>query len=256
MIIIRTIYKFFNFWIQIAGSVLDYYRSVYRQDLSHDYMAKSKWLQKWCQRTLRAMNVHYTVEGTIPQHGMLASTHVSYVDVLIIGAVTPSVFVAKSQVRKWPIVGFVTNLAGTLYVSREHKGDVRRIVDEFKPYINAGILAVVFPEGTSTDSHTVRPFYSSLFEPAVQGNFPVTSAWVGYTVKPPFKSETHVCFWGDMGFAPHLIRLLSTTGVEAKLIFGQTIEHPTDRKQIANAMHQDALNIAAQQGRITTPANP
>jgi len=248
--LLRVIVKFFRFSAAITGAVLDYRKNVQKKGLENDYWVKAMWLKKWCAETLKSLDVHCTCEGIPPTCGMLASTHVSYVDVLVIGAHIPTVFVAKSQVRKWPIVGYVTSLAGTLYVSREHKGDVKRIADEFRPVIEKGLVAVVFPEGTSTNSHEVRPFYSSLFAPAVDGHFPVTSAWVGYTVPKPYKTESHVCFWGDMGFATHLIRMLSVPRIEAKLVFGKRIENPTDRKLVAKELHEDAMCIASKEGRL------
>ena len=249
--IIRVPQRFFEFGWEVFSAVLDYRKNILKKGLDQDYREKALWLQHWSRRVLRALNVHCTCEGTLPRNGMLASTHVSYLDVLVIAAHIPCVFVAKSQVRKWPVVGWITNLAGTLYVSRENRGDVKRVAAAFRPIINLGLVAVVFPEGTSTNSHEVRPFYSSLFEPAVDCDFPITSAWVGYKVPEPYKVENNVCFWGDMGFAPHLIRLMSTPRIDAKLVFGRSIEHPTDRKEAARSMHEEAVRIATQEGYLT-----
>ena len=248
---LRVVRKFFRFSRQIISAVLDYRRSVWKAGLHEDYRAKAEWLQRWSRRVLDALDVEWSCEGAPPERGMLASTHVSYLDILVIAAQLKAVFVAKSQVRRWPLVGWVTSLAGTLYVSRENRGDVKRVAEAFGPVIEQGVVAVVFPEGTSTDSHEVRPFYSSLFEPAVAGAFPITAAWVGYKVPEPYRIESHVCFWGDMGFAPHLIRLMCTPSVKAKLVFGQTIELPKERKEVAKALWEDVMGIARKEGYLT-----
>lgn len=249
---LRVIRKFFRFSREILRAVLDYRRSVRKAGLHEDYPAKAEWLQRWSRRVLKSLDVDWSSEGKIPERGILASTHVSYLDVLVIAAQVKTVFVSKSQVRNWPIVGWVTSLAGTLYVSREHRGDVKRVAEAFGAVIEKGLVAVVFPEGTSTDSHEIRPFYSSLFEPAVEGGFPITGAWVGYKVPEPYRIESHVCFWGDMGFVPHLIRLMSTPKIEAKLVFGKTIEKPDDRKEAARVLREDVIGIARAEGYLSS----
>ncbi len=247
----RAIRKGFSLFFEILSAVWDYKNNVWGKGLHHNYKAKASWLQKWSQRVLKALNISYSCAGIPPKNGMLASTHVSYLDILVIAANIPTIFVAKQQVRSWPLIGWITSLAGTLYVSREHRGDVKRVTNEFLPILEEGIIAVVFPEGTSTNSHEVRPFFSSLLEPCVKLQMPVTGAWIGYKVSFPYTIEKDVCFWGDMGFVPHILRLLCTTQVEAKLIFGKSIQGVSNRKQVACDLREDIIKIAKREGAIS-----
>ncbi|HQC43330.1 MAG TPA: lysophospholipid acyltransferase family protein [Verrucomicrobiota bacterium] len=249
---LRVTRKFFRFSREILRAVSDYRLSVQKAGLHEDYPAKAEWLQRWSRRVLKSLDVEWKCDGKIPERGILASTHVSYLDVLVIAAQVKTVFVAKRQVREWPLVGWVTSLAGTLYVSREHRGDVKRVAESFRTVIEKGLVAVFFPEGTSTDSHEIRPFYSSLFEPAVEGGFPITGAWVGYKVPKPYRIESDVCFWGDMGFMTHLIRLMSIPKIKAKLVFGKTLEKPESRKEAARVLREDVIRIAQAEGYLSS----
>jgi len=93
-----------------------------------DRTTRARWLQDVCRRALRVFNVHLRVTGSVPSSGLLVCNHLSYLDILIVGATTPCVFVSKCEVRHWPVFGWFASLAGTLFLHRDKRSDVHRAV--------------------------------------------------------------------------------------------------------------------------------
>lgn len=163
----------------------------------------------------------------------MAPNHVSYLDILVLAAATPCVFVAKREVRTWPIFGWFAQMAGTRFVDRERRGDVARVGAEFAPTLEAGLCLVFFLEGTSTDGRGVLPFKSSLLEPAIRAHTPVVPAALAYEVPPGHSATQEVSWWGEMTLVPHLFNLAGVPHVAARLAFGTPLASFNNRKLLA-----------------------
>ena len=203
---------------------------------------RARWLS-WCsRRTLRAVAVEFQSSGPVPHAGMLVANHLSYLDILIVSALTPTVFVAKSEVKNWPIFGWCGTLAGTLYVRRTLKGDVARVGNEIEAVLNEGHLLAFFPEGTSSDGHQVLPFKSSLLEPVAGKKHPLTAACFQYSLADG-SVEDDVCYWRDMTLAPHLAKLMTKKRIEGRVRFSEVREASPDRKELARQLHAEVTRL-------------
>lgn len=98
---------------------------------------------------------------------MLVANHVSWLDVYAINAVLPARFVAKSEIRDWPLMGWFSEKAGTVFVRRTHRRDTVHVSEELTRMMLAGDAVAIFPEATTSDGTTVLNFHSSLLQPAV-----------------------------------------------------------------------------------------
>ena len=205
---------------------------------------RALWLQHTCRRTLRVLGIELDVAGAIPQRGLLVCNHLSYVDILALSACAPVVFVAKSEVRHWPVFGWLARLAGTVFVDRENRVRVGKTTQEIETALEHGALVVLFPEGTSSDGKTVLPFKSSLLEPATHLAHPLTTALIQYEL-PDGDVGEEVCYWKDMTLVPHLLNLMSKRGLRASLRFTQTRAGSSDRKEIARQLHSEILQMKA-----------
>jgi len=205
-------------------------------------IARAMWMQHCARRLLRAFGVESQVTGTIPSRGLLVCNHLSYVDILVIGAIAPAVFVAKREVKHWPVFGWFATMAGTLYVDRTKRSDAGRLAEEIQAVIDSGALVILFPEGTSSDGSTVLPFKSSLLEPAARQKHPITAGLIGYELEDGDVSE-EVCYWKDMTLVPHLINLLGKRGIRARLRLGQLNGGSTDRKELARQLHKKVMGL-------------
>src|SRR5258708_19447854 len=125
------------------------------------------WLQSSSRCLLRVFRVETQFTGNIPSRGLLVCNHLSYLDIRALAALAPCVFVAKQEVKHWPVFGWFAKLAGTVFVHREQRAQTGQTVHKIGTALQTGALVVLFPEGTSSDGRTVLPFKSSLLEPVV-----------------------------------------------------------------------------------------
>jgi len=173
---------------------------------------------------------------------LLVCHHLSYLDVLVLASLTPTVFVAKREVKHWPVFGWFASLAGTLFIDRERRTHVRQLTQEIRDVLKRGALVVLFPEGTSSDGKTVLPFKSSLLELAAGQIHPLFAGWIQYELEDGDLGE-EVCYWKDMIFFPLLINLLSKRTVLAAVRFTQLREGGRDRKQLARRLRLEVLRL-------------
>ena len=167
--------------------------------------------------------------------------------------VQPLVFVSKAEVRRWPVLGWLTACAGTLFLKREAKADILRVSESFASLIEAGVVVTIFPEGTSTDSRQVLPFRPSLLEPAAANGWRVSPAWIAYRLEDGSVGE-EVCYWGDMTFAPHLLNLLSKKEIRAFVAYGEPVARGMDRKALALTLHGNVCALAQRHRHHVRPA--
>jgi 1-acyl-sn-glycerol-3-phosphate acyltransferase len=161
--------------------------------------------------TLAIMGLRLRLRGR-PAGGLGAqvANHTGWMDVWVLNAASRVTFVSKAEVRSWPVLGWLAAISGTIFITRR-RGDVAAQQAMLAARLEAGETLAFFPEGTSTDGRRVLPFKSTLFavflapgleEAAVQ---PVTLAYHA----PPGERSDIYGWWGDMTFAPHLLRVLA-----------------------------------------------
>lgn len=207
---------------------------------------RAEWLHHWCAVGMDRLGITIEHRGAFPAGGLLVSNHLSYLDILALSATAPCAFVAKSEVRDWPIYGWMARLAGTVFVDRTRTADTPRAAGEIEQALAEGIPVVLFPEGTSSDGSTVLPFRSPLFQPAIDRKAPLTPARVGYRLEGDGSVANDICYWGDMTFLPHLLRLLSLEHITAVLSFGDSIAQFPDRKTAARDTRDLVAALALQ----------
>lgn len=213
---------------------------------------RQEWMRANARRLAQILRLRIRLTGKVPEWGLIASNHLSYLDVVVIATVAPGVFVSKSEVRRWPILGILSRWAGTLYLRRAHRSDLARIGREVAALLQAKERVVIFPEGTSTDGKRVLGFHSSLFWPAETTRSPTTPCFLKYR-EPGNKPERRVCFQGTALFLPHFLNLLALEFIEAELVFGEPIAGAATRKQLAQATHAGVCQIAAASQTVQKP---
>ena len=205
---------------------------------------RTAWLQRWCDRTARAAGVTIHVTGKPARTGIVASNHLSYLDILVLASVSPQVFLAKSDVRNWPVMGRYAEWAGTQFIDRTRRADVARQNDEFRHIVENDAVQTIFLEGTSSGGDSVLPFKSSLLEPVIANGWPVTPAAIVYTCDGGVPSE-NVCWWRDMPFTSHALGLLLLDNITAHVAFGTPVAPGDDRKALAAVLHREVSALKA-----------
>lgn len=224
-------------WVVLSGMIaLGWFLFCGRGDARAGRIA---WMQWMSRRFLSVLHCRVSSFGTVPLRGLVASNHLGYVDILVLGSLCPAIFVAKSDVNAWPVFGWLSRHAGTIFVSRDDPTQVPAQLAEMDKPLRDGIPVVMFPEGTSSDGTHVLPFRSSLFESTIRSGQVVTPVAIAYDLMESGSVGEEVAYWGDHTLVPHLFNLFSKPRFEARVVFGLSRPTESDRKLEAVRLHAE-----------------
>lgn len=177
-------------------------------------------------------NKHFIQKG---QNYFIIGNHLSYLDIILVGCKKPGLFVAKKEVKYWPLLGQLAWLAGTLFVDRSKKGPSanRPYIGQIADYLKQGLTILVFPEGTSSNGEGVFPFKKAIFSSPILAETPILPITLRYKSvnKQPFSPENRdlVTWHSDMTFIDHFWGVLNLKGFEVELIVNPpVVEKPKD----------------------------
>jgi 1-acyl-sn-glycerol-3-phosphate acyltransferase len=208
-------------------------------------VARAFWLQRTARRFHRVFGLEVQIFGVVPSCGLLVCNHLSYIDILVLAGAAPAVFVAKHEVKSWPLFGWFASMAGTLFVNREKRTQVGKFADEIASALDRNALVVLFPEGTSSGGERVLPFKSALLEPSTCRTSPLSAGFIRYELDGGDAAE-EVCYWKDMTLLPHLVNLLSKRGVRVFVRFAPFRGAAGDRKELARQLHDEVVRLKEQ----------
>lgn len=178
---------------------------------------------------------------------LLLSNHASWLDIIVLSAVAPVVFVSKSEVANWPVFGLLAKLQRTIFVERERRHKTGEAARAMGDRLQGGDVVVLFPEGTSSDGIRILPFRSALIGAVHHaiGNSthhdrvtvqPVSIAYVAYGGIPVGRAlRDKVAWYGETELMPHLKGVFSSGAVDVTVNWGEAVSYgmTADRKQIA-----------------------
>jgi len=194
-----------------------------------------------CRIVLRLLGFTLAVEGRpMAGPGAIVANHSSWLDIFVLGSADLIYFVSKAEVSRWPGIGWLARITGTLFIERDRR-QARAQTEVLENRLRAGHRLLFFPEGTSTDNLRVLPFKTTLFAPfqskALQGSICIQPVSLAY-LPPPGSAQNHYGWWGDMDFASNLALHLGTkTQGTLHLVFHAPLaaaQYP-DRKALAGA---------------------
>lgn len=201
----------------------------------------------WSRWMGRVLGMRIEVVGTPPRPPfLLVANHLSYADVLLLGAAAGGAFVAKREIAGWPVMGHLCRLVGTVFVDREAKRDLVRASSEMEAALAAGLGVVLFPEGGIAGSEELQPFRPPLLQGAVATGRPVHWAVIAYDTPAGTAPAAEAVVWTGP-LLPHVLRLLALPGFRARVAFGAAPIHEPDRKRLAVRLH---LEMAAELARL------
>lgn len=205
---------------------------------------RAEWLHQFCLRAVHRMGIAVRQLGTFPERGVVIANHLGYLDVVAFAALHTCAFVGKSEIRKWPFLGWITAMGGTVYVQRGRGGSAGRARAGMQEASDAGIPLAFFPEGTCSLGDTVLPFHSGLLAQAIEAGQPITAAHIRYRLTEdngPNFSLADVCFWDDTLLIKHIFRFLAMRGIEVEVHFADA--------PIAFSANAGHRKIAAEEAR-------
>jgi 1-acyl-sn-glycerol-3-phosphate acyltransferase len=205
-----------------------------------DQPRRNATVQAWARRLLEILGIPLHVQGQPPGQGpmLLVANHLSWLDILVMHAARHCRFVAKSDVRHWPLIGTLSTGGGTLYIEREKRRDAMRVVHHMRESLAAGEIVAVFPEGTTGDGKQVLPFHANLFQAAISAGAPVQPVALRYVDAATGAASESPLWLGDDTLIASLWRTLAGPPFAAHADFGTPQQaNGRDRRVWAADMH-------------------
>ena len=200
---------------------------------------RQRWSQFFMTRLSNALPFRVTVVGELPATPMLwVSNHVSWTDIALLGQLTPLSFLSKSEVRGWPVAGWLAVKAGSLFI-RRGAGDSQLIREQMTRHLQQPLPLLMFPEGTTTDGTSVRTFHGRLLSAAIDSRMLLQPVAIRYLRNG--EVDAIAPFMGDDDLLSHLLRLFSHEQGEVEIHLLEPIASHAQERAVLAFRAQEAI---------------
>ncbi len=170
---------------------------------------RAAWLTRLTRRVMRTIQLTFTTIGPVPQSGAVISNHLTFFDIFFHAALRPCVFISKIELRKIPLLGWISMMSGTVYVARGAGGSAAKAAEGMGQGFRDGLPVVFFPEGTTgVDANAIMSFRSGLLAQAIMLEQPIVCAYIHYEFSAADlaagKTPERDFYWGPQSL-PRLI---------------------------------------------------
>lgn len=206
------------------------------------YSRRRRWraVQNWSRRVLRSAGVVVRADGEVPQPGarvLGVANHVSWLDIQVLHSLWNVRFVAKSEVRRWPLIGWLSARTGTLFIERGSRRHAARINLAIHEAFSEGDPVAVFPEGTTTRGDQLLRFHASLLQPAVDEEALIVPVAIRYT-DDQGNLEPAAAYVGEMSLMQSLAAIVRAPQIFAEVHFLPAIgSRGRTRRELAQLSH-------------------
>jgi lyso-ornithine lipid O-acyltransferase len=215
----------------------------------------SRWIRGFTWLMRRILKIKITVEGDAGQleRGgcVIISNHFGYLDGIILGSLFPVIFVSKTEVKSWPLVGQWTTLCGTVFINRQKKGLIPLAVNEMSRKLKQQANILLFPEGAATNGERMLPFQTAPLAAPLRSRaiiVPITLAYQSVNEQPLSAANRNLVYcYDDMPDAPHFWKLLALRQVEVRVTIQPRVDcsryedNSAGRKKLANDCYNRVL---------------
>lgn len=180
--------------------------------------SRERHVRRWSRHLLGLCNVSVAQHSmaALP-HAMVVANHVSWLDIFVINTLHPCRFVAKAEIRAWPMLGWLSEKAGTVFIARGKRRDLRHIFKGLVDQLAGGERIAFFPEGTTALQGQLLPFHANLFEAAIDAQVPVQPFALSY-VDAHGKAHPAVEFGDGTSFAQSMMAVMKGCPITARLV--------------------------------------
>lgn len=208
----------------------------------------------WYRRFLRIMGVEIETSGAWPSGGCLvAANHVSWLDIIIFGALLDAAFVSKAEIGQWPVVGRFARHTGTVFLPRG-AGRTREATQRLVEALDAQRAVILFPEATTNNALLPERFYPRLFAAGVEAQAPVQPVALHYLPDESGEAGHHpLAPWVDTSLAAHFRRLFRLPQLRVRVTFCAAV--PTsgcERRYLSEVSHRAVTEALAQEQTTET----
>jgi len=235
---VRTTYRCTHFSIHIITALLicSFVLLVFKRHWFQGERGRNI-IQWWHKQATCILGLTITQKGSpFNSTTLTVANHISFLDIMVIASSSPVTFLSKSTLRYWPIIGFVANSVGTLFIERHNKRSLYKTIPLLTQALNQNKSLVIFPEGTTTIGRDVGKFYSSLFQSAINANKPIQPIALRYLKNGNI--NTTAAYIENDNFILTLIKIMSQSKTEATITFCNTIfNNKQKRGELAMESH-------------------
>ena len=211
---------------------------------------QSRFRQRWARGVLQLLNVRYAEQGTsfhAPDAGsLLVANHISWLDIFVINAAMPAHFVAKSEVGTWPVLGWLVQRSGTLFVRRDRRSDAVQVNGRITRLLQRGESVAVFAQGTSTDATQPVQFHAALLQSAIDAETRLHPLAVYYH-DAHGRRLAATDFVGETSFLQSLWRIACTPRIDVTLTRLPAMDCAGQHRRTIAAQAQQAVNARLMQ---------
>ena len=208
-----------------------------------DRSKRAAYKSQWAYKMFDVLGIEVFWKGKIEDKGyLIATNHRSYLDIALIVAQSGGSYVAKEEVKKWPVIGQATNAGDAVWVKRESKGSRRNTREVISKALQSGHPVIVHPEGTTFRGPGVKEFKPGVFMTCAEFNIPVLPVAIEY-------HNPEVAWVDDDTFYPHFFKIFSRKKIFASFHVGPEIQSTDPEKLLndtRNWIHEETLKIRAE----------
>lgn len=173
---------------------------------------------------------------------LYTANHISFLDIIVLAAVMPVKFLSKETLRYWPIIGFITSSAGTVFIKRGNRHIMHKVIYAIENTLQQEHSLVIFPEGTTTLGNNVKKFNTGIFQAAINSGKPIQPIALRYIRNG--KPDRIAAYINNDNFITTLIRIMAQDKVEVQLTYCAAFESNTGtRAELAKSSHSIICNI-------------
>lgn len=215
----------------------------------------------WSRQFLKHFAVSVKRHGVLPHAGgaLLVANHVSWLDIWLLLGAHPVRFVSKADVRGWPLIGWLAYKGGTLFIERTRRHHTGAINRDVLAALARGEWIAIFPEGTTTDGTLLRPFHTSLLQPAVDQGVPLIPVAIRYGLQGG-GIDPAPAYCDDISLWDSIKRILARRAIHAEITYLAPIAaQGKTRRELAREAEtaiSTALNLPAPHRKPGTPGDP
>lgn len=201
-------------------------------------------LKTWSRQLLTILNIGIQIEGPQLSRGeggcLIVANHVSWLDIYVLNAIHPSQFIAKSEVRNWPVIGWISRRCGTIFIERALRQNASLINRRVSLLLKQGACIGLFPEGTTTDGKQVSHFHSALIQPAIDAGVRVCPTALRYQDEEG-ETSTAAAFTGDTTLVQSIWRILRCPHLNALVVFTPALLATNENRRVMARTAQAAI---------------
>jgi 1-acyl-sn-glycerol-3-phosphate acyltransferase len=206
---------------------------------------QARYVEVWARGMLAIIGIEVRVKGhPAPGPVLMAANHISWLDILVMHAACHCRFVAKSEIRSWPLVGVLTTGGGSLYIERGSNRDAMRVVHQMATALQQGQVLAVFPEGGTGDGVTLLPFHANLLQAAISAGAPIQPIALQFLDAQTQQTSLAPCYRDTDTLVSSLWRTLCAPPLLAQVRYGESqIAQGRNRREWASDLQETVAHL-------------